>query len=437
MNKRILLVILLSLFFCTGCEQNSNLQAPSLTISGGISDSSCSAAAAQSLGITINETDNFFFTNTMLMNQLVSHDPNVDIYYIEGGMISTNAIFRKDFALPLTNSKLVEQISGMYDVIQDAVLQDQDIMGAPLLLSSNSGCLAYQISIYNDCTEEGYELPASWMQLLEQIVQWDDALWQEQISPIDMTPRMLLQSTLDMLMAWQQKAGVPYSFTSDQAIQVIDAAFRAGKVLAAHQSEQMQNILFHRQGLTVGRTELEGFTPHALPLFDGEEKIIPMRLCIAFVNPYSKNQALAQQYLSAYYDAMDADLLMALTPKANQNIESPTAVSQIESLQASISDLEDQLLHADAQTDTQSIDEQLEQCKEQLRYAEEHRYRIDASSLAVYGDLIESGVVLTEQLWQEQNVSKLIDQLLQEEISVEDFCQELERILRMREAEDA
>lgn len=60
---------------------------------------------------------------------------------------------------------------------------------------------------------------------------------------------------------------------------------------------------------------------------------------------------------------------------------------------------------------------------------------MDEASLQQYGSMMACAVVLTEQRWQEQSVSRLMDQLLQEKISLTDFGREMERIFTMQQAE--
>ena len=70
-----------------------------------------------------------------------------------------------------------------------------------------------------------------------------------------------------------------------------------------------------------------------------------------------------------------------------------------------------------------------------MELAEKNRYQVDEASLAAYGETMQYGVVLTEQLWQDQSVSQLIEQLVQGKMTPPDFCRELERVVQMKEAE--
>lgn len=434
MNNRLRLfaMIVVVWLLCTGCGEKTD--SSMLTLCGGLSGDMVQQAG-EKLQVQINELDTFFFTDTMLLNRLVSHDDSVDIYYVSGDMVSTGTIFRKDFAAPITYAPLLETISGMYAPIRAAVTQGDDVMGVPLLLATREHCLAYQLDTYAACQEEGYLLPESWMALLEQIIQWDEAWWALQIAPVNMTPRMLIQSSLDMLLAWQQRNGKEVSFTSPEAMQVLEAAFLAAKNMEAHQADQMPKFLFYRQGLTVGRTEYEGFSAFPLALFAGEEPVIPLRVGIAFINPYSHKQEAAQRFLQACYEAMEPTMRMALSPKENQLVENESVLNQIALLQENITLQEEALQRSDENLNRQEMEQQLAENRKQLALAEQNRYRVDEASLQQYGNMMACAVVLTEQRWQEQSVSRLMDQLLQEKIPLADFGREMERILAMQEAE--
>lgn len=194
MNKKrpvyVTLMLLLSLMICQGCTSSTETEADVLTLSGGMGGNDIALSAAQSVNITLKESDEFFFTDTMLLNRLVTHDDSVDIYYIEGNMISTDVIFRKDFAAPITQPDLVANIEGMYTPIRESVVDGQTVMGMPIYVSSRECCLAYDLEVYECCLGEGYTLPNSWSQLLEQIAEWSESLWQQQISPVNMDGRM-------------------------------------------------------------------------------------------------------------------------------------------------------------------------------------------------------------------------------------------------------
>lgn len=429
---RLLAAIVGILLLCTGCGEKTDSSV--LTLCGGLSGDMV-REAGEKLHVAIKELDTFFFTDTMLLNRLVSHDDSVDIYYVSGDMVSTGTILRKDFAAPIIYAPLLETVSGMYAPIQAAVTQGDEVMGVPLFLATREHCLAYQLDTYAACQEEGYTLPESWMALLEQIMHWDEELWALQIAPVNMTPRMLIQSSLDMLLAWQQRNGKAASFTSPEAMQVLEAAFQAAKNMEVHQADQMPNFLFYRQGLTVGRTEYEGFSAFPLPLFAGEEPVIPLRVGIAFINPYSRKQEAAQQFLQACYEAMEPTMRMALSPKENHPVENESVLGQIRLLQENIALQEETLQHPDENLNRQEMEQQLAENRKQLALAEQRRYRVDDASLQQYGNMMTCAVVLTEQRWQEQSVSKLMDQLLQEKIPLSDFGREMERILSMQEAE--
>ena len=136
MNKRgpiyVTLILLLSLLVCRGCTLNTETEADTLTLSGGMGGNDTALSAAQSMNISLQEIDDFFFTDAMLLNRLVTHDDSVDIYYVEGNMISTDVIFRKDFAAPITQPDLVANIEGMYTPLRQAVMDGQTVMGMPV-----------------------------------------------------------------------------------------------------------------------------------------------------------------------------------------------------------------------------------------------------------------------------------------------------------------
>ncbi len=432
-NKlRLLCIVFVMLLLCVACGEKTD--PGTLTLCGDLSSDMVQQAGA-SLQVQVKEVDTFFFTDTMLLNQLVSHDSSVDIYFVSGNMVSTAIIFRKDFAAPLTYAPLKETVAGMYAPIQSAVTQGDEIMGMPLYLSTQEHCLAYQLETCAACQEEGYLLPDSWMGLLEQIIHWDENLWALQIAPVNMTPRMLIQSSLDMLLAWQQRNGKDFSLTSPEAMQVLEASFLAGKNMEAHQGAQMQKFLFYRQGLTVGRTEYEGFSSSPLPLFAGEVPVIPLRVSIAFINPYSPKQDMAQRFLQACYEAMEPDLRMALSPGENQPLENESVLGQIQLLQENITLMEATLQNPDENLNREEMEQHLAENRKLLSIAEQRRYRVDEASLQQYGSMMACAVVLTEQRWQEQSVSRLMDQLLQEKISLTDFGREMERIFTMQQAE--
>lgn len=49
----------------------------------------------------------------MQLDRLVTHDDRVDIYDVEENMVSARIIFRKDFAVPITQPELRAGIEGM------------------------------------------------------------------------------------------------------------------------------------------------------------------------------------------------------------------------------------------------------------------------------------------------------------------------------------
>lgn len=430
------LLLLLSLLLCQSCSPGAETAANELTLSGGMGGNEFAQRAAAAKQITVKETEDFFFTDTMLLDRLVTHDDRVDIYYVEGNMVSTRIIFRKDFAAPITQPELRASIEGMYAPIRDAVMHGETVMGMPIMISTEESCLAYHLDVYEACREVGYTLPGSWLQLLEQIAQWDEELWHQQISPIHMTARMLVQTSLDHVMAQQQGRGEEVDFSSEEVVTVVEAAYRAAKNMEEHQADQKERSLFWRQGLTVAHAEADGFHTYPLPLREGETPVIPLRVCVAFINPYSKKQGLAQEFLAAYYQQMDPMMQMALSPQVHQTVEDASAVERMNQLQGTIAWLEGLLADPDSEWNRKDLENQLAECRQQLEQAAQNRYRVDDDSLTAYAQNIQHGVVLDEQLWQEQSISRLMDQMLQGQLTPRGFCQELNRVIQMKNAEN-
>lgn len=134
---------------------------------------------------------------------------------------------------------------------------------------------------------------------------------------------------------------------------------------------------------------------------------------------------------------MNPMLQMALSPQANQPVENANAIEQMKRLQETICWLESSLAEAQSSLGRREMESQLTECKQQLKLAEKNRYLVDEASLAAYEESIQNGVVLSEQLWQDQSVAQLIEQMLQGQMTPSDSCRELDRVMQMKEAESS
>ncbi len=431
--KKMIMVSLLPTLIAMGCAGCSIQIEPArggqtLTISGGVSDQPHRIAAQQMENVMFSLADDFYFTDTALLNKLLTRDATVDVYYVSGAFVSIGSVFDKGFALPLTDERLIRDVEKMYACVAGAVMHDRGLYALPVGVDTEQCCMAYEPSLLGQCAEAGFKLPSSWMDLLRSIAEWDSSLWSQQISPIAMGRQELLTMSIQYYITSKELSNEPIVFDSAQFRQLIELALQAGTELAAHHSERMERSLFMRRSINLHTAQSNGYETLLLPLDNGLMPVAPISISLLFVNPYSKQPELAMDYLAKYFGALDELERMSLSPENSRPVKNPNTSELLATMRQSLSETKRQMENENDEQICLTLADTIAQYEINIEKLESSSWMVDEESINHYTQFMGNAVIIQTQLSQDENIRKLINRLEQGAISVQQFINELNRI---------
>lgn len=257
-----------------------------------------------------------------ILKAILTQDSSFDIYMLHYDSNEFSALRNRDYLPDLSgNDKIAANINRMYPYLQDAVRQNGKIIGIPVQFSSSMIGINKELWRYIGGTEE--ELPKTWSQFFDWIGTLPERLEGKEVSFIGGTDRAYFRGeVLQMLMnqyevLMERKGEKDYIFASPLLIDLVqklnDVNFDALRVSdhwhweeddTYENPEAMKPPLlqFGVSTLLNGQNE---FTPMALSLSEGEDAVLTVEMHMAFLNPYSKHQEEAIEFLALAIDNLN------------------------------------------------------------------------------------------------------------------------------------
>ncbi len=375
-----------------------------------------------------------------IVQRLITGDGAADLYATFADN-TFRAIVQKGYAADLSASEiLTSDIREMYPNIQSAIT---DEAGNPiaypyqLLLSHWQVCLPLWTLIYGDLP-----LPQTYGQFLDAMLLWeeeyaeeypdiafsgdfDHANWLKKIvnayaqqygkagEPFDLdTPMMReLLEKLERVCAARRLRGANTAFLDQESfIPRLDLFVTAGfnNVLLEPAEPPREQI----KDVSAINFENAVYTDMPAMVFTEEETpLIPGRLLVWFVNPYSQRRELAIRYLEcAAQMEVNPRTYYAAHPSCSAPVMNEGAAERIAQTQEQILQLE-QALQTAPPEEAVSIEDSLAQLEALLQTQERMQWLLSEKAIAAYRDIAPSIRFFEENPYVAPDKSRMLDQL--------------------------
>ena len=429
---------------------------------GGYADSLM--AAYYSFGNTHGDVavvlDQTYMQPSAIIEAMMGRDSTVDIFMASVSGEAYDALYNRGYMVELDNEEILSAVGKMYPAIQEVLTRDGDVVAIPMSVYGWTMGLDY----------EGFEklgipredVPDNWSDLLDLLPELAEKLPEDgsiQIFDSYYTQTTARESLIDAIMeSWrihQSAVGQEAGYDSPELIKLLDKAMEMdyealGVPDDDTDEEERYRVIEYSSGGDRNYTLLEtsvGCTignfysncePALLSVIPGEPGNLPLDVSVAFVNPFSENVELAQEFLVELMKQMSDETAYNLSDEKNEPVRYSYTLEVMQEYQETLDKLHAELETADP-VDVPDIEEQISETEMILEDLDRYGWSIPQKDIDWYrGHDDRIAVKRYDFLYaadENGEISDLAEQFLAGKISSENFLKEIDRKVRMRALE--
>lgn len=382
-------------------------------------------------------------TGTMsLTDVLLTQSAQPDVFILDTYHESYRQYRDRGYLLPLKSAKLQDFVARLHPDIAAAATGADGFCALPIKIQPQA-FFGFNEAIWDDAVLGAP--PESWTELLDFFERWPE-LSRSASAPQLMNYTEGAESLHSLLLGRLISA---YDVWRGEQAEAVDYDTELFRTLAARLNELDYETLCERSYGGDARTLMMvnclpsltfdyGFTP--LPLHLAPESAPHMNAIVRFaaINPYSENIEAATAFLEYCADTIDPIDRIEMMPGENAPLRSETYAEDLALLAERVEALEQRIAQCSEPADLSLLQAELEACRKSLADAET-TWRVDTESIAAYRALSERIEVLYRQeLSDEERMSLyyLRMNFIQGDMKLDDFVQQMNRRILMRELED-
>lgn len=349
-----------------------------------------------------------------MLNRLLTHDPGVDIYGVEGVFVDPHPVFNKGFAYPIpAESSLNEIVSQMFPALQELVIRNGQLLALPVAVSTGRDSLSVNLETLGLAEAMGFTLPENYLAFLDSLAAWDDRLADEGIFPF-MGGEDLYGLSLTQYITACDPLGSGAAL-DDELLTVLMEKTRA----AAERLETLNGFsnlgegsaLYIRQGPQIYTEAYIGIRYLPLPLAEGMPVKMAVHTTFLFINADSPHPEVAVRYLEAYWPEISEFIKQGLLSTGEAWVEN-NDYAMIKDIQNLVNQEEKML------ADLEAV-----------------RYIITPESLRSYQGYTASAAAPDWRLLKDKDVKRQVNRLTAGQMNIPEFVTWLNRRLEAIRAE--
>ena len=392
-----------------------------------------------------------------VVQAMMNQSDAVDIYVLSASEPGYAALLERGYLADLSSSdKISKFVNSVYPGLQDVLIRDGKVVALPVELYTS--CMSYSPKAAEALGVT--ELPTSWLELFRFLAEDAPALLESHegynILPTyntaeDMRNQLFTQMFQDYML-YLEKEDVEFAFDTDLMHSLLDAFEKIDFTKlglmedyddddSVSYSSDDDKTLFSTWG-TVDCQMYNMTSTSTLPLMLslGTEDSPRLRaeMSVAFVNPYSKNQEAAIEYLETTVDGMEQTFIIDLCPDQNEPVLNAYYEQNIQSMKEYKDSLEQQIAECTDEDEKAALQEQLESQQQYIEdYTKNNAYDASEESIAKYreyGDKLRAAEYFGVDIYSESDKDSMYSQMtqyLQGAIDANTMLQKLDKTVKM------
>lgn len=404
--------------------------------------------------------DDSYSEPSALIEAMMNRDDSVDIYMLSVDNQAYDALYNRGYLAELTNPKLTEAVGEMYPFIQDAITKDGAVVALPVTIYGWIPEIDYE-----GFAQLGYareDVPTNWKEMIELLPELAGKLYGEdgfylvdEYSDQNSVRYQLYSEVLDAWRVNKDAEGEVQSYDDPQLAALMEeiAALDLGALgvpepqdddegmvaVYSYGGSDTHNLIQFSTGCTIGNYYPDGGEPTPMSVLPEQTAWAPLDLVVAFVNPFSQNADLAEEYLAELLAKQDDSLRYCLSDRENEPVRDPNYEELLQSWKDELASRQEALESAEA-IDRPQIEEEIRSLEELIAYEDRFAWRISPKEIEWYRGHAEQMTVERFDFTNSgdddsADIYDLRQQMFDGKLSPADFLKELDRQVRMRAME--
>ena len=359
-------------------------------------------AAHSDVGVVLRED---YDEDGSIARDMMNRDSAVDVYMMSVNTEAYDALYSRGYLAALNDPAILEAVAEMYPAVRDAITLNGEVVAVPVMAYGWTLCLDYEG--FEKIGIPRAEVPDNWGDFLDLLPELPDMLPEDgsvRVFEDYNTQRQvrieLVNGILDSWHLYLDARGEEVRYDSPELAALLekvmeldlaamglpegdeDALYESITVSGAVGADRDYTLVMPSGGCSIGNF-FSAVEPALLSVIPGEEQPVPLGLAVAFVNPFSENYDLAQEYLVALLREMGASTAYNLSDKLNDPVRSGYYERGMKAAQEELERAQSGLEAADP-ADKQLWEERIAAIEAQMEMFDEYGWEVSERDLAWY-----------------------------------------------------
>ena len=388
-------------------------------------------------------------TDTSILESFMNRDDTVDLYIMAIASPAFTTLYKRGYMAAVDSPALMSSVEDMYPVFRDLCVRNGAIVCYPLEV--------YSTSVIG-LNEEGFEklgisldnVPRDWAGFLRWCGELNGQLGEDseyQVFEPYNTQRTMRQYFINMILqdymlALTRSGEIEKGFNSPELREALNAVAEMDlEAMGLPEDIDWDNWDYDQEAKetlvsTWGEYLLRDLSWagawSALGLsVGGGEPNYTVNGYAAFINPYSKHQAAATEFLETIAGELEPVMRYTFSPVDNVPIRSSYYESNLEYYKTTIENVEGQLEKAESAEQTRELEEYLADLMEEFEYFLKNSWDVSEEGLNKYYKVVDRLVIRFSSILDQESLSTMLMQAAEGEISMDTFISNLDRQLTM------
>lgn len=377
-----------------------------------------------------------------LIKSMMNRDSTVDIYILDVNCKDYEAVFTRGYMAELDNETLLNAITKMYPSVQNAILHDGTLVALPV--NVYGWIPGFNYEAFDRIGVEREYVPDNWIDFLDllsvlpELLPEDDSI---RVFNGTYTQKGIREALIYAILnswRWYTESMVedirydsPVLNTLIEKVFDLDLTALGIPEVVGEEYGDSITLVEMEVGCTIGNF-FPYVDPTPLSIIKGVPGDVPLQLSVAFVNPFSKNTDLAQEYLAFLYTNLGEQILYNLCDGFNTPVRNWTYKENNSTLQKLLEDAQTSLANADP-IDKPRWEETITEYEQYIADNEENNWEISPKEIIWYRS--HGDALIVERFNYLEDTYDIIGQLLDGRMNVKTFLKEIDRQTYLNEVE--
>ncbi len=396
-----------------------------------------------------------------IIDAMMNRDSSVDIYSLGVSMQAYDSLFNRGYIAELNDSQLLtEAVEKMYPGIREVLEKDGKILAIPTGVSGDT--LGYNAEGFEKIGMSADEIPDNWPEFLELLKSLEGRLPEDgsvkvfNVDNITVSDArsMLVSAIFSSYASYLDVKGQEMGYNTPELRGLLEAALQLDYEALGFQPDRETTdegtvyynsyalsgdsgnekwLLETYAGCTLGN--MYGDTmPLMLSVVKGEEAPVPARMTVAFINPFTEHMDAALAFMEEIYKQLSNEVLYNVSDALNEPVRFSGYEASIKEIEKYIAEIAAQLETADP-VDKPVLEQNKKQMEDGLADYEKNSWNIGAAQIKWYrshaGRLHVERYNYLASAGDGNDIYEMALQMLNGQMSVDSFLQEIDRTARM------